>query len=186
MPISPNDPALHRLVSDAIRASTDEVFSTMVGLSVVAGPPTIEQQPPSAQSGTVALIGLAGGWSGTGCVACSATLACKLAGQFLSTKYEAVDDEVLDALGEIANMIIGNVKGALEEPLGPMGLSSPTIIYGRNLHTRSARVHDWTVVPFDCGEERMFVQVCIAPMPEPTRRRAGFSLAQTLQVADPV
>ena len=172
-----NAPEVNQLIAQAIRVSTQEVFSTMLGLSIAPGPITVEQQPPSAQSGMVALVGVAGAWSGTGCVACSSHFACKMAGYFLSSEYDAVDDEVLDALGEIANMIVGNVKGELEADLGTMGLSTPTIIFGRNLQTRSARMRDWIVVPFDCGDERMFVQMCLTPEPARKPVRGGFTHA---------
>ncbi len=177
------DPALHALISKAIHNATQEVFSTMLGLSIEPGRTSIEEKPPSAQSGLVALIGLAGEWSGTGSLACSGTFACHMAASFLATAYDAVNEEVLDAVGEIANMIIGNVKATLEEELGTMGLSTPTVIYGRNLQTRGARAHEWTVMQFRCGEESMFVQVCVAPS-NSTRPSlpAGFQIPHVLQV----
>ena len=68
------------------------------------------------------------------------------------TPYDAIDEDVLDAVAEVTNMIIGNVKTALENRLGAMGLSTPTVIYGRNFQTRSSGNQEWTVVPFDAGE----------------------------------
>ena len=66
----------------------------------------------------------------------------------LMTEYPAISEDVLDAVAEITNMIIGNVKTALENRLGSMLFSTPTVIYGRNFQTRSARNQEWTVVPF--------------------------------------
>lgn len=99
------------------------------------------------------------------------------------TPFESVNEEVLDAVGEITNMIIGNVKTALEERVGPMGLSTPTVIYGRNFQTRSARVSEWTVVPFECAEETLWVQLCIGPNQDNRGTvRAGFQLPQVLNI----
>jgi len=184
MEIQQIDPSLHTLIAKAIQTSTREVFSTMLSLEIEPGEMRVESKPPSAQSGMVALIGLAGQWSGTGSLACSGEFACQMAANFLATSYEHVNEEVFDALGEIANMIIGNVKAALEEKLGPMGLSTPTIIYGRNLQTRGAHIHDWTVVPFHCGAERMYVQVCVAPNTkwERSNMPAGFQLPLVVPV----
>ena len=70
---------------------------------------------------------------------------------------------MLDAIGEITNMVLGNVKTSLEEVLGPMGLSIPTVIYGRNFTTRSVGQSNWTIVPFQCLGERVAVHVCLAP-----------------------
>ena len=96
----------------------------------------------------VSLIGLAGSWVGTGSLACSANCAAKIASALLMTPYTAIDEDVLDAVAEVTNMIIGNVKTALESRLGAMGLSTPTVIYGSNFQTRSSGSQEWTVVPF--------------------------------------
>jgi chemotaxis protein CheX len=165
-----------------MKTATMEVFSTMLGMDVTAGQ-TLTEHTVSASniSGVVSIVGIAGVWTGTGGVACSGALACKLSGQFLMAEYESVNDDVLDAIGEITNMIIGNVKTALEDKLGPMGLSTPTVIFGRNFQTRSARSHEWTVIPFDCGADRIYVQICIGPSSTTARTvRPGFQLPGVL------
>jgi chemotaxis protein CheX len=63
-------------------------------------------------------------------------------------------------------MIIGNFKNEMEMHLGNLGLSIPTVIFGRNFVARSAAENDWIVVPFDCGGEVMTVKVCLAPRPQ--------------------
>lgn len=146
--------------------STAEVFSTMLGLDLTL----LEEQPASehpmlAESGAtvVSLIGLTGPWAGTGSITCSGELACVLASRFLSTEYDHVDGEVLDAMGEITNMILGNVKTALEDRVGAMELSTPAVIFGQIFKTYSARIHDWLVIRFRCGEAKLQVQMCLAP-----------------------
>jgi chemotaxis protein CheX len=83
-----------------------------------------------------------------------------------------VNDDVLDAVAEVTNMVIGNVKTVLEERLGAMGLSIPTVIYGRNFSSRTVGKQNWTVVPFTLGNERLEVQLCLAPNREPRPRLA--------------
>jgi chemotaxis protein CheX len=160
----------------AIRGATDDVFSTMLNLSVTAGEVFFEKEEAVPSSGVVSLVGLAGSWVGSGSMACSAGCAAKIASALLGTPYTAIDEDVLDAVAEVTNMIIGNVKTALESRLGAMGLSTPTVIYGRNFQTRSSGNQKWTVVPFELGEDRMCVQVCIAPNEESSRKttRSGF------------
>jgi chemotaxis protein CheX len=169
---------------EIIKAATLDVFTTMLSLPIVAG--EMRTEPTSAmspKSGIVSLIGVAGVWAGTGCLACSGALACRLSSLFLMTPFETVNEDVLDALGEITNMIVGGVKTSLEEMAGPMGLSTPTVIYGRNFQTRSARVHEWTVVPFDCEGETLWVQMCLAPNKESRGTlRAGFQVPQVLNI----
>ena len=81
------------------------------------------------------------------------------------SEYKAVDGEVLDAVAEVTNMIIGNVKTSLEEILGPLGLSVPTVIYGRNYQARTGSIHLWNVAPFRCGDELMEIRFCLSETP---------------------
>jgi chemotaxis protein CheX len=165
----------------AIRAATDEVFATMLNLPIEAGDVFEEKEEAVPSSGVVSLIGLAGSWVGTGSLACSAGCAAKIASALLMAPYTAIDEDVLDAVAEVTNMIIGNVKTALETRLGAMGLSTPTVIYGRNFQTRSSGTQKWTVVPFSLGEDRMCVQVCIAPCDESKKTtRTGFPVPHLL------
>ena len=168
---------------EAIRAATNDVFSTMLNLELQPGEVFMEKEKAVPASGVVSLIGLAGPWVGSGSLFCSAEFACKIATHLLQTEYPAMNEDVLDAVAEVTNMIIGNVKTALEDRLGAMGLSTPTVIYGRNFQTRSGGNQEWTVVPFLLGRERMCVQICIAPNSDYAKKapKAGFPIPHVLQ-----
>ncbi len=155
---SPGPDQLAGLVREAARS----VFFTMLGLPLTDKPsyeaPT---EPADACDGVEALVGIGGSWTGTGRICCSSKFACTMAGALLMTTCEALDEEVLDAVGELANIVIGNIKTGLEEQLGPLGLSIPTVIFGRNYRTRSAGVTSWLVVPFESNEELWEVRFCL-------------------------
>jgi chemotaxis protein CheX len=157
------DPITEPEIAAAIRTATLEVFSTMLGMEIVAGEAQSGKNAGSFESGVVALLGLAGDWVGSGNVSCEPPFACKLASQLLMAEYDAVNDDVLDAVSEVSNMIIGNVKTFLETKLGPMGLSTPTVIHGGNFETRSVGSRGWVIVPFTSGSDGMNVQISIAP-----------------------
>jgi chemotaxis protein CheX len=150
-----------------IRFAASEVFSTMLGMEIEPGPEREDPTGPDVADGVLAFIGLAGPWAGAGAIACSADLACKLCEALLMSENPAVNEEVLDAMGEVTNMIIGSFKTQAEERLGPLGLSIPTVIYGRNFKSRGAGRHHWVVVPFSCAAGTMEIRVCLAPSKEP-------------------
>jgi chemotaxis protein CheX len=151
------------LVIDAIRASTNEVFSTMLGLEVVTKDAYTEINPPGPSNGLIGIIGLAGAWVGTASMCCSAPLACRMSGAMLGSDYTDVNEEVLDAISEILNMIVGSFKTAAETHLGPLGLSIPTVIYGMSFSARTAGKEKWIVVPFLCGDDSFEVKICLTP-----------------------
>jgi len=165
----------------AIVASTREVFSMMLGIEVEAGEPFVGESA-STESGVLALVGLAGSWVGTGSLSCSTALACHIASQMLMAPCPGINDEVLDAVAEIANMIIGNVKTQLEATLGNMALSTPTVIYGRNFETRRVGSREWVSVPFPCAGDIVNVQVCLAEAHNSATFRPGFALPHAVQI----
>jgi chemotaxis protein CheX len=150
-------------IAELIRANTEKVFSTMLGLPIHAGALTVQPAGADEDGGVVSLVGFAGEWSGTGSIRCSAGLACSISSKLLLTDFDHVDDEVLDAIGEVANMIIGNFKDDAAFKLGPLGLSTPTVIYGSNFQARNWNGQGWTTVPFACEGELFEVKICLVP-----------------------
>ena len=172
----------HEELVQLVSAAAGDVFSTMLAMEPVPGEAYIDSAPSLLTNGVVSLVGLAGPWAGTGSISCTAPFACKIAAQLMMAEYEAVNDDVLDAVAEVTNMIIGNVKTSIEERLGPMGLSIPTVIYGRNFSSRTVGKQNWTVVPFHLGEERLEVQLCLAPNRDGSRPRLSIPEQQTVLV----
>ncbi len=164
----------------SIRECTAHVFETMLGLEVEPGEAYQEPNTSGTTEGVMALLGLAGSWVGTGILQCDTGLACLLYSRMLGVECEAgpnsITGDVLDAVAEIANMIVGNVKNALEERLGPMGLSIPTVIFGRNFTTRSVATDPWLVVPFECQGAALHVKFCLTPIGTPLPVRHGFTV----------
>ena len=148
------------LVNSVVTAARD-VCSMMLGLEASPGEAYIDESAPTETERVVALIGLAGTWIGTGMVSCTPELACKISSLMLMNEYDSVTEDVLDAMAEMANMIFGNVKTELEEQLGGLGLSIPTVIFGRNFATRSVGKQTWTVVPVHIGTDLMELKICL-------------------------
>lgn len=86
---------------------------------------------PAAQRTTEvsASVSVTGAWRGHVVLSCSANAAKKAAGALLGVEFDEVTTEdIADALGELANIIGGNVKSLLPEPCA---LSLPHVLVGR-------------------------------------------------------
>jgi chemotaxis protein CheX len=154
---------IDELIIEYLSRSITDVFSTMLGVDLGVGEISVENSAPEANDGVVSFIGLAGSWVGTGSLACSPVLACRICDHMLMTETSAVNEEVLDAVAELTNMIVGSVKTELEKHVGPLGLSIPTVVFGRNFKTKSAGTNEWTVARFHWDGELLLVKVCLAP-----------------------
>ena len=73
---------------------------------------------------------LEGEWNGAISFECNRKHACQIARQFLASEPpEDVDADVRDVIGELANMIGGNIKSAIATDVR---LSLPSVIDGSN------------------------------------------------------
>jgi CheY-specific phosphatase CheX len=159
-------PVSRDAIVDMLHRVTGEVLSTMLNLEAKPEESYTEHQPGKSD-GVVSFVGLAANqWAGTGSLHCESDVACILASRFMMSEINHVDDEVMDAFGELTNMIIGNFKTQLETHLGPMALSIPTVVYGKNFSTRSPGHEDWIVVPFVWETNRLNVRLCLKSRPE--------------------
>jgi chemotaxis protein CheX len=157
-------------VVQAIQAATEEVFVTMLDMTAdVLEPSGSPGEDDDPNGSLVAMVGLTGAWSGTGSVVCPPSLAQEVWSRMFMAEPSgdsfSLSDEVLDAVAELANMIIGNTKNSLEEDLGSLAMSIPSVIYGRNFRIRSLNGAQWVVVPFSAGGNRITVKICLAPTP---------------------
>jgi len=122
------------------------VFGTMLRLEV-----NESNQPwsPGAEQLT-ATIHLAGDWNGVLALECGQEQACAFAARFLSMeKPERVDEVVRDVLGEMANMIGGNLKCVLA---GGLKLSMPAVVDGADHNLRVCRAGIVERLVFECVE----------------------------------
>lgn len=129
------------------------VFRTMVCLEVS------ESDQPWNPGGDrlTATIHLAGDWKGALALECGHQQACAFAARFLSMEEpQMVDDVVRDVLGELANMIGGNLKCVLA---GGLRLSMPSVVDGPDHNLRVCRAGVKERLVFECAEGAFSVAV---------------------------
>lgn len=146
-----------------MRAATTEVFGTMLGIGIEPEEPGSGPAVESEEYGIVSLLGLTGEWTGSAGLCCSAPCGCWIASQMLYSEYPEVNDEVRDAVGEITNMIVGNFKNSIHAQTGPLGMSTPTVICGRQMTTANGGAHEWIVFRFRSAEHSFQLIVQLQP-----------------------
>lgn len=103
----------------------EDVFQTMLGLEVE---PVVAASGLEPSGSLTASVHFAGDWKGAVLIQCGVPQALVFTSLLMpGLKPSSVDDDVRDAMGEIANMIGGNLK-----PLLPRGvvLSMPSVVEG--------------------------------------------------------
>jgi len=131
----------------------ESVFGTMLGLEVSeCGMPWF----PSGDRLTSA-VHLAGDWNGAVLLECDRRQACRFASRFLSMDPpDAVDDVVRDVLGELVNMIGGNLKCVLTRGIR---LSMPCVVDGSDYSLRVCGSEVRERLSFQCAEGFFWITV---------------------------
>jgi chemotaxis protein CheX len=171
---------VQNLIVSSLRHSVTEVFSTMLTGSIEFEEMALENTTPELSDRVVSFIGIAGTWTGTGGLTCAPNVACRVCSQMLLADFESVTEEVLDAVAELTNMIVGNLKSDLERHLGPLGLSIPTVVFGRNFKTKCAGA-EWIVERFRWEGDEILLRVSLRPGDKP-RAELGQSDLLALEV----
>ncbi|MDR0643785.1 MAG: chemotaxis protein CheX [Treponema sp.] len=106
-----------------------DVFKQFIGCEIVVKTPYFSEKDSIEGGDISAVIGFTGEARGAVIVSMQKEVAIKLTDILTGSQHLVVDDDVLDAVGEIVNIIAGNVKQKLEEAM-KMVISLPTIVEG--------------------------------------------------------
>lgn len=113
--VLPSTEDLEQIVTD--------VFESFLGEEIPQLGPKPELDSPFQAS-----VSITGGWEGHVVLGCTPVMARSAAGALLQIPVgELAEDDVADAIGELANMIGGNIKGLLP---GPSSLTLPVVSTG--------------------------------------------------------
>jgi chemotaxis protein CheX len=131
----------------------ESVFATMLGLDVgECGTPWF----PNGDRLTAA-VHMAGDWNGAVLLECDRRQACQFAGRFLSAETpDTVDDVVRDLLGELINMIGGNMKSVLARGIR---LSMPSVVDGSDYCVRICGAKVRERFAFQCAEGPFWITI---------------------------
>lgn len=137
------------------------VFKEFVGVNLQAERPYFSDQKAVHKWDISAIIGLTGEARGAIVISMKKELALRITELLTSDTHNTIDDDVVDAVGEIVNIIAGNVKKDFEDQY-KLIISLPTIVQGEWHHVKwpsaQARI---ICIPFNLGKEDFNLSVAI-------------------------
>ncbi len=138
---------------------TRSVYSTMLGLDLMHLP--LEVDPMEHFKDCVsAMVGLAGTYNGLISIHQPTSLALKVTEAMLDMEVSEVDQDVFDAMGEIANMVAGNVKQHLSKGGLDVRLSTPSVATGSDYVICAKQSNSMNLL-FDLDEEWLLVSIVL-------------------------
>lgn len=156
MTLTPDISLSEEQVAGYVIDAAKEVFSTMVMMDLVDDFP-LKEPVSRFKCSITGMVGFAGTFSGVISIHCPVKLALKITSNMLGIDCDEVNDDLNDAIGEIANMLGGSVKQVLSKGGMDVKLSIPTVISGEDYTVNSLSDNDCVVVPFTVEEHTLLV-----------------------------
>lgn len=110
--------------------STVEIFTSMVMMDITVSDRNLKEKG-TLENTITGVVGLAGTHKGVLAVHVPYPVAFAVTGNFLGIEVNEMNEDVEDAIGEIANMLGGNVKSILSENGRDINLSLPSTVSGK-------------------------------------------------------
>jgi chemotaxis protein CheX len=139
-------------------------FDTMLNCKVRRGTPRLKSQGPAALYDISGVIGLSGKAVGTVVVSFSKPVALKAASILLMSEATEINGDVVDAVGELTNMVAGAAKAQLEEY--ELSISLPSVVTGQDHLLRFPSEVTPLCVPFDTDWGPLVLEVGLEVVPE--------------------
>jgi chemotaxis protein CheX len=133
------------------------VFKTMIDVPFKLGNPTLKKNRTPA-FGISSIIGLSGNVSGCVVINLSTPVALRLVSALLGEEVTELDDDTIDAIGEITNMIAGNAK--TDFPGENNAISVPSVVIGKHEVSYPSGI-PIIAIPCDTDAGQMVVEIAI-------------------------
>lgn len=139
-------------LEDVMLEGAKEVFASMVSMPLERLADPLSESEKETFLATITFTGDLEGCFGISCndVCAKAVTAGMLCMEDASTLG---DSEVVDAIGEIANMIMGGIKTRVQHEVTNIEISIPTVVYGRQLKNCLGEGMVRILVPIAIGKE---------------------------------
>lgn len=126
---------------------TREIFETMIMVEVTPGEP-LSEHVSRFKCSLSAMVGFAGFKQGNLAIHAPDKVAKGLTGDFLGMEVNEINEDVQDAMGELANMVAGSLKPFIANDGEKVDLSLPSVVHGDEYTLTVINKADWIIIPF--------------------------------------
>lgn len=145
-------------LQEKIIEAAKEIFSSMIMMDIEAGSNVPARAHPLEDS-ISGVIGLAGTHRGVLAIHLPYAVAFAITGNFLGMEVDEVNEDVEDAVGELANMLGGSVKAFLTDNGRDISLSMPSAISGKEYVFEPTKEADVLFIPFTCEAGAFMIEL---------------------------
>lgn len=142
-------------LNEALIAGATEVFETMIFMDIRQSTEQDGQETHHKSDTFLGSITFTGEIEGCLSICCSVPCAKAIAQNMLGMAQtdELGESEISDAIGEVANMVLGSFKSRIQETVGNLNVSIPTVVKGQALNARMGEDASRTVINVNIADE---------------------------------
>jgi chemotaxis protein CheX len=141
-----------------VTTAVTELFSTMLGMNMVPVP--LETDLGNGETHIAGAVGFVGRLSGMVYVYTTLSFGRRITATLLGLQEEDIegDEMINDAMGEMANMLVGHMKSRISDRGMPCVLTIPSVVRGSHFSVEAITSTEGHIYSFASGENRIFVQ----------------------------
>ncbi len=147
-------------IINAFVDGTVSVLKTMAFVEPKAGSPYIKNDD-FAHGDISGIIGLAGSFKGSLALSFSSTCILNIVSNMLGEQITEINNDIIDAVGEITNMVSGAARKNLEMDHLAINSSLPTVIFGKDHKITHVMGGPSIIIPFETDNGSFVVDICI-------------------------
>lgn len=145
-------------VTNCVREAVKQVFSTMVQMDLEA----VDCLRLNGEERIASSVGFAGNLTGVVYLSAAEPFARQLTGAMTGLEEEEMDDVIVnDAMGEITNMIVGNMKSQMSAKSVECSLTVPSIVRGTHLEIETLRFQNRSKLNYKNEENFLSLEVLL-------------------------
>ena len=134
------------------------IFETMIEVPFNLGKPTLKKGSDVPPHEISSIIGVSGTVCGSVVISMTHDIAFQLASALMGESVNVLDDDCIDAIGEIANMIAGNAK--TDFPSDNNSISVPSVVVGKHKVSYPSGV-PVIAIPCVLDKGEMFIEIAL-------------------------
>lgn len=146
-----------------VTGAVTELFSTMLGMNMLPAP--LESGFGNGETHVAGAVGFVGRLSGMVYAFTTVSFARRITATLLGLQEAEIegDEMINDAMGEMANMLVGHMKSRLSDRGMPCMLTIPSVVRGSNFSVEGTTSTEGHTFSFVSGENLIFIQVLLKP-----------------------
>jgi chemotaxis protein CheX len=141
-----------------VTSAVSELFSTMLGMSMLPVP--LASGFGNGEAHIAGAVGFVGRLSGVVYVFTTVSFARRITATFLGLQESEIegDEMINDAMGEMTNMLVGQMKSRITDRGMPCVLTIPSVVRGSHFSVEAISSTEGHIYSFACMENRILVQ----------------------------